>query len=44
MTFDGNEYADLMAKLGTKNRENETFCPPPISWAKQLIKQGSYNE
>ena len=42
--FDGNEYADLMAKLGTKNRENETFCPPPISWAKQLIKQGSYNE
>ena len=40
----GNEIADTQAKLGTKNRANKIDCPAPISWAKQLIKQGSYKD
>ena len=40
----GNEIADKQAKLGSKNRTNKVECPVPISWAKQLIKQGSYQE
>ena len=42
--FSGNEFADYQAKLGTKNRTFKIDCPTPISWAKQLIKQGSYQE
>ena len=40
----GNEFADAMAKLGTQNFENKIDVSPPISWAKQLIKQSSYKE
>ena len=42
--FSGNEFADYQAKLGTTNRTIQMECPTPISWAKQLIKQGSYKE
>ena len=44
MNIPGNEIADKQAKLGSKNRTNKVECPVPISWAKQLIKQGSYQE
>ena len=37
--FSGNEYADVQAKLGTKNIQNKIDIPPPISWAKLLINQ-----
>ena len=40
----GNEFADTMAKLGTQNFKNKVDVSPPISWAKQLIKQSSYKE
>ena len=40
----GNEFADVMAKLGTQNFKNKIDVSPPISWAKQLIKQSSYKE
>ena len=40
----GNEFADVMAKLGTQNLKNKIDVSPPISWAKQLIKQSSYKE
>merc|ERR1711963_1282129 len=40
----GNEFADEQAKLGTRNKENKVFIPPPLSWAKLKIKQAIDNE
>ena len=40
----GNETSDNQAKLSTKNWANKIDFPVPISWAKQLIKQGSYKD
>ena len=42
--YSGNEFADFKAKTGTTNRAFKYECSTPISWAKQLIKQGSYKE
>lgn len=38
----GNEVADCDAKLGTKNTYNKVNIPPPISWAKLILKQELY--
>ena len=40
----GNELADENAKLGTKNVQNLVEIPQPNSWAKQIIRQASYQE
>ena len=40
--FSGNEYVDMLAKLGTKNTQKIINVPPPISWAKLLINQEIY--
>ena len=34
----GNEYADMEAKSGTSNNDNQVQLAPPISWSKMKIK------
>ena len=39
-----NDFADEMAKLGTKNTANKVDIPPPKSWAKEILAKKMLRE
>ena len=39
-----NDFADKMAKEGTKNTANMVGIPPPNSWAKEILAKKMYRE
>ena len=39
-----NDFADKMAKEGTKNSANKVDIPPPNSWAKEILAKKMYKE
>ena len=39
-----NDFADEMAKIGTKNTANKVDIPPPKSWAKEILAKKMYRE